>query len=84
MDLTTAKYIMDYLYFHRANDRTFEYYKKVSDSSIRFPGREKFNAVSNGASNLQAIIAVSLDKPKKNRTFASSRRTMWNKYENVY
>lgn len=30
MDLTTAKYIMDYLYFSRADEPTFQYYKNVS------------------------------------------------------
>lgn len=30
MDLSTAKYIMDYIYFNRANDTAFQYHKKVS------------------------------------------------------
>lgn len=30
MDLSTAKYIMDYIYFNRANDSAFQYHKKVS------------------------------------------------------
>lgn len=30
MDLSTAKYIMDYIYFNRANETAFKYYKKVS------------------------------------------------------
>lgn len=30
MDLSTAKYIMDYLYFSRADEPTFQYYKNVS------------------------------------------------------
>lgn len=30
MDLSTAKYIMDYIYFNRANETAFQYYKKVS------------------------------------------------------
>lgn len=39
MDLTTAKYIMDYLYFSRADEPTFQYYKNVSSfvsSNISF------------------------------------------------
>lgn len=34
MDLSTARYIMDYLYFNRANETIFHYYKKVSLPSI--------------------------------------------------
>lgn len=30
MDLSTAKYIMDYIYFNRANETAFQYHKKVS------------------------------------------------------
>lgn len=30
MDLSTAKYIMDFIYFNRANDTAFQYHKKVS------------------------------------------------------
>lgn len=30
MDLSTAKYIMDYLYFNRTEEPTFRYYKTVS------------------------------------------------------
>lgn len=30
MDLSTAKYIMDYIYFNHANITSFRYYKKVS------------------------------------------------------
>lgn len=33
MDLSTAKYIMDYIYFNRANETAFKYYKKVSVSN---------------------------------------------------
>lgn len=30
MDLSTAKFIMDYLYFKRENDTAYEYQRKVS------------------------------------------------------
>lgn len=35
MDLSTAKYIMDYIYFNRANETAFKYYKKVSFSTAK-------------------------------------------------
>lgn len=34
MDLSTAKYIMDYLYFSRADEPTFQYYKNVSQMNL--------------------------------------------------
>ncbi|XP_031620612.1 sodium- and chloride-dependent GABA transporter 1 isoform X2 [Contarinia nasturtii] len=35
MDLSTAKYIMDYIYFNRANETAFKYYKKSKCSIFR-------------------------------------------------
>lgn len=35
MDLLTAKYIMDYIYYNRANETAFQYYRKVSFCIVR-------------------------------------------------